>query len=57
MIQPLGKTREGEQTAEASVHELVLMGSSWVRDRTCALCIGRQMLNHWTTREVLTMEL
>ena len=27
--------------------------SSQTRDRTCVLCIGRQILNHWTTREVL----
>ena len=26
--------------------------SSWTRDRTSVPCIGRQILNHWTTREV-----
>ena len=26
--------------------------SSPTRDRTCIPCIGRQILNHWTTREV-----
>ena len=26
--------------------------SSQIRDRTCVPCIGRWMLNHWTTREV-----
>ena len=26
--------------------------SSWTRDQTCTLCIGRQSLNHWTAREV-----
>ena len=26
--------------------------SSLTRDRTCVLCIGRQILNQWTTREV-----
>ena len=26
--------------------------SSLTRDRTCALCIGRQSLNYWATREV-----
>ena len=26
--------------------------SSWIRDRTCVPCIGRQILNCWTTREV-----
>ena len=26
--------------------------SSPTRDQTCIPCIGRQILNHWTTREV-----
>ena len=26
--------------------------SSPTMDRTCIPCIGRQILNHWTTREV-----
>ena len=26
--------------------------SSLTRDRTCVPCIGRQILNHWTTREI-----
>lgn len=26
--------------------------SSWTRDRICVPCIGRQSLNHWTTRQV-----
>ena len=26
--------------------------SFWTRDWTCTPCIGRQSLNHWTTREV-----
>ena len=28
--------------------------SSWTRDQTCVPCIGRQIFNHWTTREVQT---
>ena len=28
------------------------MESSWARDWTCILCVGRQILNHWTTTEV-----
>ena len=28
--------------------------SSWTRNRTCIPFIGRQTLNHWTTREVLS---
>ena len=27
--------------------------SSWIREQTYVPCIGRQILNHWTTREVL----
>jgi len=29
------------------------VGSSGPRNRTCVLCISRQILNHWTTSEVL----
>ena len=29
------------------------MGSSWAGDRTCVLCISRQILNPWTSRDVL----
>ena len=28
--------------------------SSWTRDQTHVPCIGRQILNHWTTRKVTT---
>ena len=28
-------------------------GSSWARDRSFVPCIGRRILNHWATREVL----
>ena len=28
--------------------------SSWIRDRALVPCIGRWILNHWTTREVLS---
>ena len=28
------------------------MGSSWIRGQTHVPCFGRQILNHWTTREV-----
>jgi len=27
------------------------------RDQTCVHCIGRQILNHWTTREALVFSL
>ena len=29
------------------------MESPWTRDQICVPCIGRWLLNHWTTREVL----
>ena len=29
------------------------MASSWTRDPTCVSCIGRWILNHWTTKEVM----
>ena len=31
-------------------------GSSWPRDWTCASCISRWILYHWTTREALKRE-
>ena len=31
------------------------VGSSQTRDQTRVPCIGRQILNHWTTREVLAI--
>ena len=30
------------------------VGSSQTRNRTCIPCIGRQSLNHWTMKEVLS---
>ena len=32
-------------------------GSSWPRDRTCISCIGRWILHHWATWEVLNLTL
>ena len=29
------------------------VGSSWIGDQTCVPFIGRQIRNHWTTKEVL----
>ena len=31
------------------------VGSPWTRDQTRAPCIGRQILNPWTTRDALTV--
>ena len=28
------------------------VGSSWTRDQILVSCIGRRLLNHWTTRKV-----
>ena len=47
-----------EQVSEVVVHRLsrpMHVGSSWIRGGTHVSCIGRQILNHWTTREVQTI--
>ena len=31
------------------------VGSSWTRDQTHVPCLGRQCLNHWTTKEILNL--
>ena len=31
------------------------VGSSWTREETHVFCVGRQILNHWTTRDVLDL--
>ena len=33
----------------------VYVRSSWTRDQIHVLCIGRQILNSWTTREIQTL--
>ena len=47
-VQQLGRTG-----LVASWH----VGSSQSRDQTRVRCIGRQILNHWTTREALVLSL
>ena len=42
----------GLQDGQASA-VLLHVESPWSRDRTHVPCIDRQILNHWTTREVL----
>ena len=32
------------------------VGSSQTRDGSCVPCIGRQILNHWSTREVPSLK-
>ena len=34
-----------------------ILGSSWIRDRTCVSCIGSQILYCWATREASTLHL
>ena len=40
-------------THAAYLVALLQVGSTWTRDQTCVLCIGRWLLNHWTTGEAL----
>ena len=41
-----------QELRPTSLADLWHVGSSWSRDRTHVPCIGRQILNHWTTRWV-----
>ena len=41
----------GFSTCGVSLVGLWYVVSSWTRDWTCVPCIGRWILNHWTTRE------
>ena len=51
---PLGSSAHG--ILQARTLEWVAMpffrGSSWPRDWTCVACVGRWILNHWTTTAV-----
>ena len=45
----------GVRALEAVVHRLSCLWhveSSQTRDRVCVHCIGRRILNHWTSREI-----
>ena len=45
----------GVRALEAVVHRLSCLWhveSSQTRDRICVHCIGRRILNHWTSREI-----
>ena len=54
---PLGCSAYG--ISQARILEWVAIsfsrGSSWSRDWTCVSWIGRQILYHWNTREVLSL--
>ena len=47
-----GTRAQAQQLWHTGLVSLRHVGSSWTRDQTCVPCIGRGILNHWTTREV-----
>ena len=56
MTSPAGAWALGEwaqQLWRTGLLALQHMGSSRTRDPTCVPCIGRRILNHWTTKEFL----
>ena len=54
MLQSMGSGVQGlQQLWCVALVALQQMESSQTRDRTWIPCIGRRILNHWTTREVL----
>ena len=52
-LQNMGSTMQARSLWCTGLVALWHVESSWPRDRTCVPCIGRQILSHWTTREVL----
>ena len=48
-----GPRAQAQQLWCTSLVALRHVGSPWTRDRTRVLCIGRQIINHCATREVL----
>ena len=42
-----------QQSWHTGLVALQQLASPLTRDRTCVSCIGRRILNHWTTRKVL----
>ena len=53
VVEPGAVERAGFSSCGAHLVPLWCVGSSWVRDGSCVPCIGRWILNHWTTREIL----
>ena len=47
-----GRVCPGSKPVARRLRCLQRVESSWTRDWTGVPCIGRQVLNHWTTREV-----
>ena len=50
--QPPSAPEQMKSDVENQRHVTLLHGM-WDLDQTCVPCIGRQILNHWATREVL----
>ena len=48
-----GLRAQAQQLWHMGLVALQHVGSSWTRDWTCRPCLDRQILNHWTTRQVL----
>ena len=49
----VGSRAQAQQLWHTGLVVLRHVGSSWTRAQTCVPCIGRRILNHCTTREVL----
>ena len=47
-----GSKAQAQQLQLMNLVALLHAGSSWTRDRTCVLCIGRRILIHCTIREI-----
>ena len=52
LLQSMGSRAPGLTSCGTQLVTPWHVGSSRTRDQTCVLCIGRRVLNHWTTREV-----
>ena len=52
LLQSTGSRELGFSSCSTAV--ALRLRSSWTRDQTHVPCIGKQILNHWTTREALT---
>ena len=51
-LQLLGSRAQAQELWCANLDASSRVGSSQTRDQTHVPCTGRQILNHWTTREV-----
>ena len=53
LLQSTGSRAQAQQLWCTGLAAPRPVGSSWTRDRTHVPCIGRRILIHWTTRQVL----